>query len=43
MISKLGAPKLVAIKVTGVSVPMASDVLPDPDTPATATVRHSGT
>jgi len=25
------------------SVPMASDVLPDPDTPATATVRHSGT
>ena len=22
---------------------MASDVLPDPDTPATATVRHSGT
>src|SRR6266487_2713770 len=25
------------------SVPMASDVLPDPDTPTTATVRHSGT
>src|SRR5262249_54035165 len=25
------------------NVPMASDVLPDPDTPATATVRHSGT
>ena len=25
------------------SAPMASDVLPDPDTPATATVRHSGT
>jgi hypothetical protein len=25
------------------SVPRASDVLPDPDTPATATVRHSGT
>src|SRR5690242_3168 len=24
-------------------VPMASDVLPDPDTPTTATVRHSGT
>ena len=24
-------------------VPIASDVLPDPDTPATATVRHSGT
>jgi hypothetical protein len=22
---------------------MASDVLPDPDTPTTATVRHSGT
>src|SRR5690348_18429010 len=25
------------------SVPMASEVLPDPDTPTTATVRHSGT
>jgi hypothetical protein len=25
------------------NVPMASDVLPDPDTPTTATVRHSGT
>src|SRR6266852_615173 len=25
------------------SVPMASDVLPDPDTPTTATTRHSGT
>ena len=25
------------------SVPMASDVLPEPDTPTTATVRHSGT
>ncbi len=25
------------------SVPMASDVLPDPDTPTTATVRNSGT
>ena len=25
------------------SVPIASDVLPDPDTPTTATVRHSGT
>src|SRR5712671_2505502 len=25
------------------SVPMASDVLPDPDTPTTATVCHSGT
>jgi hypothetical protein len=25
------------------SVPMASDVLPDPDTPTTATVRHNGT
>src|ERR1700680_881387 len=25
------------------SVPMASDVLPDPDTPTTATVRQSGT
>src|SRR5712671_448934 len=25
------------------SVPMASHVLPDPDTPTTATVRHSGT
>src|ERR1700721_1357606 len=25
------------------SVPMASDVLPDPDTPTTATSRHSGT
>ncbi len=25
------------------SVPMASDVLPDPDTSTTATVRHSGT
>src|SRR5258705_3361984 len=25
------------------SVPMASDVFPDPDTPTTATVRHSGT
>src|ERR1700749_5059512 len=24
-------------------VPMASDVLPEPDTPTTATVRHSGT
>src|SRR5258708_21669831 len=24
-------------------VPIASDVLPDPDAPATATVRHSGT
>jgi len=24
-------------------VPMASDVLPDPDTPTTATVRHNGT
>ena len=24
-------------------VPMASDVLPDPDTPTTATERHSGT
>jgi hypothetical protein len=24
-------------------VPMASDVLPDPDTPTTPTVRHSGT
>src|SRR4029077_10795978 len=25
------------------SVPMASDVLPDPDTPTTATIRHRGT
>ena len=25
------------------SVPIASDVLPDPDTPTTATIRHSGT
>jgi hypothetical protein len=25
------------------SVPMASEVLPDPDTPTTATVRHNGT
>jgi hypothetical protein len=25
------------------SVPVASDVLPDPDTPVTATVRHGGT
>jgi hypothetical protein len=25
------------------SVPIARDVLPDPDTPTTATVRHSGT
>ena len=25
------------------SVPIASDVLPEPDTPTTATVRHSGT
>src|ERR1700684_3515128 len=25
------------------SVPMASDVLPEPDTPTTATIRHSGT
>src|ERR1700683_4619620 len=25
------------------SVPTASDVLPEPDTPTTATVRHSGT
>jgi len=24
-------------------VPMASDVLPEPDTPTTATTRHSGT
>jgi hypothetical protein len=24
-------------------VPMASDVLPEPDTPTTATVRHNGT
>ena len=25
------------------NVPMASNVFPDPDTPTTATIRHSGT
>jgi hypothetical protein len=37
------APHAADPRLRQASVPIASDVLPDPDTPAIATVRHSGT